>query len=323
LTPETDLEALVIDLLSGQIAGYYDPERNVLRLVEGHTDLGGGFAVLEDILQRDLAGEFLMSHEIAHALADQHFDLETFTAIAGNSDRAAARKAFVEGDAMLVGMHVLLRKPLKRVAYTPPASGPQETPADQWAGVPAVLKRQILFEYIDGLAFATALYRQGGTRRLDQAYKQPPASSEQILHPEKYLRGEDAPQAVVLPEQEPAAMRALTRVDEDTMGEIGVFALLEDALGESGARVTAAGWGGDRFRIYRHPEQPGSLGFYWRTVWDSSSDQVEFMANLAQALDKQFGEGNTEKGTKVWKTDEGTFELREEGEKGALFTLVP
>lgn len=315
------LETLIIDLLSGQVAGYYDPEKKVLRLVAENAGMGESFSWLEEILQRDLAGEFLVAHEVAHALADQNFDLKTFIELRGNSDAAVARKAFVEGEAMVVGLHVLLRQPMRKVAYQPAAERPAQD--EQWANLPAVLKRQILFEYLDGMQFAGAVFRAGGTQGLNAAYRNPPASSEQILHPEKYLEDVDAPVPVTF-EADPPAFAGLRRVDDDTMGEIGVLSLLEEPLGLQGARVTAAGWGGDRFRLYINPLAPNSVGFVWRTVWDTAADQVEFAANLGQALAKRFAvEAETDGDVRRWKTAEGTFEIESTGPLSAEFRLIP
>lgn len=315
------LETLIIDMLSGQVAGYYDPEKKVLRLVAENAGLGESFGWLENILQRDLAGEFLVAHEVAHALADQNFDLTTFIELRGNSDAAVARKAFVEGEAMVVGLHVLLRQPMRKVAYQPAAEKPSQD--EQWANLPVVLKRQILFEYLDGMQFAGAVFRQGGTDALNAAYRNPPASSEQILHPEKYLKGNDAPVPVTF-EADPPAFAGLKRIDDDTMGEIGVLSLLEEPLGLQGARVTAAGWGGDRFRLYRNPLAPEAIGFVWRTVWDTAADQVEFTANLGQALSKRFAvEAETAGDVRRWKTAEGKFEIESTGPQSAEFRLIP
>lgn len=315
------LEALIIDMLSGQVAGYYDPEKKVLRLVAENAGLGESFGWLETLLQRDLAGEFLVAHEVAHALSDQSFDLKRYIELQGNSDAAVARKAFVEGEAMVVGLHVLLRQPMKRVAYQPAAEKPSQD--EQFEKLPAVLKRQILFEYLDGMQFAGALFRAAGTTGLDAAYRNPPASSEQILHPEKYLAGDDMPVPVTF-ESDPAVFAGLRRVDDDTMGEIGVLSLLEESLGLQGARLTAAGWGGDRFRLYRNPLAPNAVGFVWRTVWDTAADQVEFTANLGQALTKRFSVGpETDGAVSRWRTAEGTFEIKDTGPKSAEFRLIP
>lgn len=317
---DVNLEQTVLDLLAGQIAGYYDPETKKLRLVAENAGLGASFRWLEAFLQRDLAGEFLVAHEVTHALADQHFDLTAYIDPAGNADAAGARKAFVEGEAMIVGVQVVLRQPMKRVAYAPRAERPAEDA--EWAQLPAVLKRQILFEYLDGMNFAGAVYRSGGTRALDNAYRRPPASSEQILHPEKYLRGDDMPVPVTF-EADPLVFAGLTRIDDDTMGEIGILALLEAPLGEAGARLTAAGWGGDRFRLYRDAARPDAVGFVWRTVWDTPADQVEFTSNLAEALGRRFGAPAEAGGVTRWQTPGGRFELEATGARSAEFRLIP
>lgn len=317
IAPGLDLEAYIVDLLAGQIAGYYDPESKTLRLVAGSTDLDGPLGLVSKLLRRDLAGEFLLGHELTHALDDQHFDLQRFTDVPGNSDAAAARKAFAEGEAMLVGMHVVLNRPMKRAAFAP---GDDAEAA--WDKAPAVIKRQILFEYVDGLNFAGAVYGKGGTKALDAVYGRPPRSSEEILHPAKYLAGGDAPRAVTLGADAPA-FAGLTRMDEDTLGEIGVASLLEEPLGEAGAKVAAAGWGGDRFRIYQVPGRPDAVAFRWLSVWDSAAERAEFADNLALALTKRYGAAVSEGATRRWATQDGAWSVAERGEDEVSVELRP
>jgi hypothetical protein len=194
---------------------------------------------------------------------------------------------------------------------------------EAWEKVPAALKRAILFEYIDGMAFATAVYKQRGTNGLDRVYRLAPRSSEEILHPEKYLLRNDAPVDVTFDTDAPE-MKGLVLMDDDTMGEIGILSILEQPLGVDGAKVTAAGWGGDRFRLYRNPLNKNSIGFDWRTVWDTQGDAIEFAANTGEMLRKRFGApSHTEGDTSIWKTDAGTFEIRRGEDARVNILLYP
>jgi hypothetical protein len=332
LDPALDLSALLLDMLTEQIAGYYDPETGMMRLIEGSVEMGGLMGVAATILRRDLAGEFLLAHELTHALNDQHFNLTAFLDTPGNQDSLAARKAFVEGEAMLVGLNYVLRRPMKRVTYDlPPAAiastgeGDNEKSSveSQWARIPTAIRRQLMFSYIDGGTFAVAVYTAGGTRALDRVYTDPPASSEHILHPLKYLKQVDPPVNVELPDVVPE-MAALKLVEEDTMGEIGVLGLLEEPIGLVAARIAAAGWGGDRYRLYVSEANPENIGLYWETVWDTKSDQVEFDTQIRATLRKRYGAPTDSlDSTDRWETKDGVYEIRTAGPLGVHVLLYP
>ncbi len=320
---DLSLRALMLDMLTEQIAGYYDPELKRMRLVDGNSPSSGAMAALEVFLQRDLAGEFLLAHELTHALGDQHFDLKTYLeAVEENADALMARKAFVEGDAMLVGVNYVLRRPMRKAAFRP-STGPEEEMMESWNKVPEAVRRVLLFSYIDGLRFAGFVFNQGGTDALDQVYTKPPASSEQVLHPEKYWAGEDQPVAVQLAGDIPE-MAGLKLVEEDTMGEVGVQALLLAPVGKLAADMAAAGWGGDRYRLYRREGSADDLGLFWSTVWDSRADRAEFHDTVRMALVRRYGEPvEAAEGASRWETPDGTYELRQVGKRGVDILLIP
>ncbi len=285
LPADLSLHDVLVDLLTEQTAGYYDTEQRVMRLVDGNTSLGGMLDVLGTVLQRDIGGEFLLAHELAHALSDQNFDLRAYMQPVGNSDADAARSAFVEGEAMLVGLYYVIGKPLRKVAWAAHAEH-EET---GWNAAPPFLKRQLLFAYGEGLRFVMALYNRAGTAALNRAYVRPPRSTEQILHPEKYLNESDEPVVVAVPPPLPEWQGARA-VTDDTYGELGVLALLEQDLGFEQARIAAEGWGGDRYGLYAVAGEAPGIGFAWDTVWDDEHHAREFADRISRLLAGRFGE---------------------------------
>ncbi len=61
------------------------------------------------------------------------------------------------------------------------------------------MRESLIFPYLNGLEWATQLYKRGGWTMVSNAFTRLPLSTEQILHPEKYFNYE-RPVKVVLPD---------------------------------------------------------------------------------------------------------------------------
>lgn len=294
LVPESlDLVKFFPDLLTSQVAGFYDPERHYLALVQ-RNDLDGEIVPPDD-LPADAAvkaDEAVLVHELTHALQDQHFHLETFASGQPLDDADVARVALIEGDATLVMMDFFAetslaslpgieetmgaflddpRKLLEAAPGVPSVPGMAEL-----ASAPAWFQDTLLFSYFEGFQFSLDTRRKGGQTLLDHAFtKDPPRSSEQILHPEKWHTKRDDP--VVLPW--PDLSRVLpgwTKAAEAQLGELTIRTLLRGALKkDERAAKAAAGWGGDRFAVY---VKNGDRLLAWITEWDTETDAREFQS---------------------------------------------
>ena len=151
---------------------------------------------------------------------------------------------------------------------------------------PLFVREGMVRPYMDGWAFVKNLHAMGGQAAVDKAFRRPPASSEQVLHPEKYLANE-APLKVAVLNLLPVLGKGWKVLHENTLGEFGVNILLRTAkLGSSVIGPAARGWGGDRFRAYRHED--GRVTLYWRTMWDSGRDAREFFDAYAGLLKRRF-----------------------------------
>ena len=165
----TDLKALQEDLMSGQVAGYYDPETGevVVRVPEG----GGAL---------DANGQITLAHELDHALTDQVLGLPDIEEI-GASDANLARLALVEGDATLLMQRFSLQS-IGLLDQLGAAMGPDAMAAqDDLAGVPAYLRNELMFPYTSGMAYACRLYQDGGWPGVDAAYGQLPSTTAEVL----------------------------------------------------------------------------------------------------------------------------------------------
>jgi hypothetical protein len=140
-------------------------------------------------------------------------------------------------------------------------------------GAPAVVRDQLVQPYLTGLVLARAIWARGGPEAMRDAWRRPPRSTEQVLHPEKFFAGE--PPRVVSPAGAPP--RGARLLSEGVLGELLLRTLLDD-----GAEAAAAGWGGDSFRLW---DVGGGTALAWRSEWDTTRDAVEF----AEALGARFG----------------------------------
>jgi hypothetical protein len=298
LIPESmDLGTYVPELLTSQIAGFYDPHRKALAVVDRPGGLLGteAGAQLGAEMTRKME-DGLLVHELTHAIQDQHFDLDRLSDPDPLSDGGVARLALVEGDATLVMMDDLIRAPLEDV---PEASGlVGELMADgggeegspvagrglpgqkEMASAPAWFRDQLLFSYSRGAAFCLEVRRRGGQKLLDHAFAvDPPRSSEQIIHPEKWFGRRDDPVVIVWPDLG-RELPGYAKAAEGQLGEEGIAVLLRRALpnGEQAA-AAAAGWGGDRFGVYR---QAGRRLLAWIADWDTEEAAARFQAAVSR-----------------------------------------
>jgi hypothetical protein len=276
----TDLFDLTVRLMSEQAAGFYDPRSDgMLVLFDGNPGLT----------------EYLYSHEVIHALQDANLDpddlMEDLTAL--NGDRALAVIALYEGDAVAGSTAYLERHPALIGALLRAVE--RDSPVMDEA--PASVGLTLLFPYTSGAAFVDRLLAEGGWDAVDAAYADMPTSTEQILHPLKYLE-RDEPSLVALPDPSTELGAGWRVVDEDTLGELQTAVLLADfepgegfngitgdiALPES-ARNAAAGWDGDRFALWEDGDGERET-LVWRSVWDTPQDARAFSRALAQ-----FGNG--------------------------------
>lgn len=265
---------LVKELYGSQVVGLYSPDDKTLFVLQTAGGMGPSVKVT-------------YSHEFTHALQDQHFDLVAYSKLTDDhaqGDRSLAAISLVEGDASAVmtvwAQSNLTMQELLQVAME--ASDPNA--AAIMARLPVILRETALFPYTQGLSFVTSLVQSGGWAAVDKAYASPPASTEQVMHFDKYLAGE-AP--VVLEPPVGLADRmgtGWTLGTTDTWGEYQLGIWLRGAGGVSTAATAtaAAGWGGDRVALLDGPT--GARGAVWLTAWDTAVDATEFATAARAAI---------------------------------------
>jgi hypothetical protein len=276
--PGLDLRALQLATLSSQVLGLYDPAGHDMTIVNRVGDFG-------------LTARFTIAHEYTHALQDQHFDFARLGLDASfPTDRVLALHALVEGDATLlsglwmqahIGLGDLLDMGRLLAASLQPVLP---------AGTPALVGRTLLFPYLDGLAFATALHQAGGWAAVDAAYARPPVSTAEILHPDRYAAGW-TPIPVVAPDLGAALGKGWTRAYLDTMGELTFQVWLSQAMDATAAAQLAASWQGDQVVSWTGPT--GAWAIAWRSAWATAAAAGSASATAGRLLAGAPGAGPT------------------------------
>lgn len=271
--PDIDLLELMEAVYTEQIAGFYDTDTK-------------SFAVISEDEVMGALEKTIYAHEFTHALQDQHYDLEALDPDENSDDESLAVTALVEGDATLLMQQYML-------GYLEPEelfdllSESLEVPTEVIDNAPPIIRAQLMFPYEAGYVFVQTLHQEGGYSLVDSAYLSPPQSTEQILHPEKYLAGE-APQVVSLPPLTETLGSGWQFVDDNVLGEFTLRVYLEQQVSDDEAAAAAEGWGGDRYAVY-HSQETGGLVMVLRVVWDTADEAAEFMSEYLAFGEARFG----------------------------------
>ncbi|HEX3126082.1 MAG TPA: hypothetical protein VH394_02035 [Thermoanaerobaculia bacterium] len=280
---DLDLVKFFPELLSSQVAGYYDPERHYFALVQ-REELSLDPDVSDEAKR---LMEAVLVHELTHALQDQYFHLETFTTNRPLDDADVARLALVEGDATLVMIDFFAQTSLETMPGSEQMASMLGDPqqmlgsgvpgAAEMLAAPAWFQDTLLFSYAQGFQFCLDVRRKGGQALLDKAFStDPPRSSEQILHPEKWHTKRDDPVGIAWPA---LPLSGWKKVSEGQLGELSVRTLVRDVAKQDQAQAVkaAAGWGGDQFAVY---DKDGRRLLVWISEWDSDADARELQGAL-------------------------------------------
>ena len=301
LAGSSGLRAVRARVLEDNVAGFYDerPERRRL------------YAVSEDRSFTPM-NQIVLAHELRHAQQDQYEDLHSHLSedVGDFDDRRIAWVSLLEGDATLV-MERFVRLRLGGLGLEGAgedvvgdgASGLAAPGLFDMPGAPAVVRDHLVQPYLTGLVLARAIWTRGGAEAMRAAWRRPPESTEQVLHPEKFFAGE--PPRITSPACSPPPGARL--ISEGVLGELLLRTLLEE-----GAEVAAAGWGGDGFLLW---DVGGRTALAWRSEWDSTRDAVEFHQALGARFARhrgpavQHGEWDVYGGADPWR-----FAVRRKGD---------
>ena len=311
--PTYNLIDTVLNGLADAVGGFFDPLTKRLFII------GGSLGAVE---------RFVYSHEFAHALVDQRFPFDglgAYPVCQRDQDHCRAITGLVEGDATLIMTqwmpYASPQDYLELLDYTPPAQAlPEQFP-------PPFAVKDGEFPYLHGTAFVQFLHDRGNWAEVNRAYANLPVSSEQILHPEKYLAGE-RPQEVHPPALEGPLGEGWRLLASDTLGEWGTYLLLgygadlNSQIRDGAALSAAQGWAGDRYVVY-FLEASGqtALAALWR--WDNDPEAVEFHQALHQHLNSRFRGQTLLRGAGAcWQAPDQVSCIYQRG-AGVLWILAP
>lgn len=230
---------------------------------------------------------FVVAHELGHSLQFQHFRIPEVANVI-DEDARLARLSLLEGDAMLVMTafaadenHVPLSRALVRMAQGALEASLQGYKAaleqsPELKSAAPFQRERLVFPYQAGASFVAQVHRAGGFALVNRLYEVPPANTEQILHPEKYLAGE-----LAVPVRAPATPAGFQALRSGHVGELLLRAMLEVCNERPQAHRAAAGWGGDAFTVVARGNQGGLLLV---TTWDTETDAQEFERALRSTV---------------------------------------
>jgi hypothetical protein len=238
-----DLDHFLVELLTEQIAGLYDPKAHE-------------FYIADWIAPEEQ--RMVMSHELTHALEDQHFQIEPWVKAARpNDDAEMAREAVLEGSAMAAMLDYLLRDKGLKLRDLPDidpglfVGDLSQTP--MMTKAPPFIKDSLMFPYFSGLTFSMTVLKADGWNGFAAIFAKPPANTQQIMHPELYRAGKAAPVIQLgLPGDFPG--KPWIKLEQNYMGEFGWKEVLKQFLDDDRAKTLAADWGGDIYATYEWKE---------------------------------------------------------------------
>jgi hypothetical protein len=325
-----DFSAMMTTVMTSQVGAYYDPRKKSFFVLMGN---------MPEIMQG-----VLYSHELYHALQDQYFELERYTARDSgakawlrNSDADLARRALIEGEATYmmsmwmvqkmsgkpptrkvmdmvaaqtvnVGLDELraaLKKPGVEEALGPDLKNSVEAANE----IPAFIMETMMGVYFKGMGFVHVVHEKGWPA-VETAYTgYAPQSTEQILHPEKWLAQED-PAVFEWPKLDKVrALRGWQLMDDDVLGEFQMRIIFREQGLTQEAVSAAAGWGGDRYAVFKRKDSDATL-LLLRSAWDSEAEAKEFADAWRRVQAGKFGDSPVpvrveQKGTDVFIVEGG------------------
>jgi hypothetical protein len=258
-----DLKKTTLALLTEQTAAFYDFHRKKLYI----TDWAA--ATIQD--------EALV-HELAHALADQNFNLEKYSGkVENDSEKSLARQAVVEGQASWLMRQVLLRHGVDIDAPGGTTNAAPEEKFPVFDQAPLYFQQTLMFPYNEGEAFQKAVFEKYGKEGYTRVFRSPPISAQQIIHPDLYFSG------LVPLDPDVPEIKGMKHLVEGPLGELDHSILIQQYAGEEAAREASPHWRGGHYRIYENKKEKRDVLAY-RSVWDSEASASRFFSLYQKIL---------------------------------------
>jgi hypothetical protein len=277
IKPNDNVVQTLLDVLQEQVIGVYNQDDKVMYMVTDRAQFGP-------------EEKATFAHEYTHALQDQYFDL---TRLAPkhptNDDRSLAIQALTEGDATLM-QRLWAQEKMTQDEINQLGQGGADS---KLFSAPLFLREQLLFPYGDGFNFIRQIYQTSGYAGVDEVFRNPPESTEQILHPDKY-RTHEKPIEVILPDlvaQGGPLGSGWRLINSNVFGELDLRLILTQLTNATRGVRGAAGWGGDRWALV---EKDGQQALVIKSVWDTESDARTFFDTFGLAMKNRFSTAKEE-----------------------------
>jgi hypothetical protein len=301
-----DLRGLVLQFRGNLVLGQYDPESKQLYVVTGASNLGP--------LERVTA-----AHEYTHALQDQYFDLQRLRPRnSPDADRSLAVASLVEADASFVGeryANLVLTAAEREERRRQVRDLYREVDLDR---IPLVVREQSYFPYTEGVRFLRQVLGEQAMRgegegygpAVDRLFADPPHSTAQILHPERYLRRQ-GPVPVPLPEYAATLGEGWRESRRGVLGELDHRLILQPFVDGEVANRAAEGWAGNSYALFE--SERGEVAVLLRTRWDNPAEAAEWQDAYALAAQRRYGDTLMSQpapaGQRLWRTPDGALLL--------------
>jgi len=271
------LDSFLLDVLTDQVAGLYDPKAKEFYIAD--------WIPIEE--QRAV-----MSHELTHALEDQSFHIDPWIKAARpNDDAELARDSVSEGTALAAMVDYALREQKTGVRDLPDvtpiirAGAVADMDKDpKLSKAPGIIRDELLFPYLDGATFSQQFLKaHSGWGDLKLLFENPPVSTQQIIHPDLYLKGV-SPEKVSLPDWKDIVPADWKLLEENVMGEFGFGEVLKQFLGQLRADALSPAWAGDRYAVFEDSKSKQTL-LVFRIALDNDEDAARFCGQYSEALE--------------------------------------
>lgn len=265
----------LVDFYASQVIAFYDPEPRRFFLVKGAA--ASAMPAEAEGIGGDAAEKMIFAHELTHALQDESLRLDKrLKDLKENGDKALALESVLEGEATLVMVRVMLadlplgQSPEIEDSLSQLLSAGALERSNLPKDLPDYFVDQLFFPYVEGTAYARRIVKASGWAGMDRVWKNPPASSSEILHdgptftPAENLLDADSVR------RGPDGFRPLYT---DTVGEWGVRFLLRKGLDAGQADGLAAGWRGDRIAYFGSGR---NIAYLWKIRFDTAGSAEKF-----------------------------------------------
>lgn len=241
----------------------------------------GEIVVLEEYRKLDMIKTITLAHELRFALQDQYYDLDPLLKeYSAFDDRGLARLAALKGDSTFVMVLFNGFSPEVMSSTFSADSLLSMSPLGSTAQLhqaPEIIRQQIIMPYIHGLKFSTAVFTKKKWKGVNKVLLEPPLSSEQILHPEKYFKKEKPTEVNIVFKPENYSL-----YHSGVIGEFYIIVLLGSHTNYISPEL---GWGGDFFKIYRNDHNTMLL---WKSAWDDEKSCATFYLDFKHWLEKKY-----------------------------------